>query len=438
MGRLCGAWRGTYAAFASSFKVKSAALASNGTSLTITFSRPATNSTGFTISPSGGAATLSYVSGDGTSTFVYSASRTIGSHETVTLAYSSGNIVDARSVALASFSDFQVTNGSTQDTLAPTLTSATVAANGTTVTLVFSETVTGGTGFTLDNPGVVTLTYSSGSGTSTLVFTAGSTINQSDIPVLDYTPGNIVDGASNALASISNAAVTNNSTQTGSSLLTGLVSYWSMSNVNDASGNGRTLTNVNTVTFSTGATGNAAYFTAASSQLLTRASDSGLQMGNNAYTLSCWIYIASLANGYPVLICRDDTGTGREYILYYYGADTGSRFAWNVLNGSTTIREVLTSGSSLTAATWFHVVCWHDPDLDQVGIHLNGGAAVTGTTSGTSPAASSSTLEFGGRSAGGEYTTCRIDEVGIWSRRLTAGELSTLYGSGTPPAYPFS
>ena len=66
------------------------------------------------------------------------------------------------------------------DVTAPEFSSASIAANGTAVTINFDENVTGTENdtFTLDcviagDP--VALTYASGSGTSALVFTAGDT-----------------------------------------------------------------------------------------------------------------------------------------------------------------------------------------------------------------------------------------------------------------------
>jgi hypothetical protein len=101
------------------------------------------------------------------------------------------------------------------DTTAPALSTATIASNGTTLTLVFDEAVVGGAGIEIDDAGPgVTATYASGSGTDTLVFTLGRTILSSETVTLDYVPNDIEDLAGNPLASISNRAVTNNSTQT--------------------------------------------------------------------------------------------------------------------------------------------------------------------------------------------------------------------------------
>lgn len=106
---------------------------------------------------------------------------------------------------------------------APTLSSATVNAAGTTLTLAFSEAVQFGAGgnggfvatFTL---GALTLTYASGTGTSSLVYNSSRTIYKTlnETGTLDYTqPGNgVEDLTGNDLVSFSGTAITNNSTQT--------------------------------------------------------------------------------------------------------------------------------------------------------------------------------------------------------------------------------
>lgn len=106
------------------------------------------------------------------------------------------------------------------DTTPPTLSSATIGSSGTQMTLTFGESVTigsgGNSGWTTSlSGGAATLTYSSGSGTSALVYTISRTIDSGETGTVAYTqPSNgIEDAAGNDLATISSGSVTNNSTQ---------------------------------------------------------------------------------------------------------------------------------------------------------------------------------------------------------------------------------
>jgi hypothetical protein len=111
------------------------------------------------------------------------------------------------------------------DTTPPTLSSATIGTDGETWTLAFNENVTigaggsGGWAVTMSVAGSVGLTYSSGDGTSSLVYTGDTVVNSGETVSsgLDYTqPGDgIEDTSGNDLANISSHAVTNNSTQGG-------------------------------------------------------------------------------------------------------------------------------------------------------------------------------------------------------------------------------
>lgn len=107
------------------------------------------------------------------------------------------------------------------DVLAPTLSSASCAANGVTWTFIFSEAVSfgagGASGFTATmDSGAVTFTYSSGSGSTTITFSGSRTVYATETGTLAYTqPGNgVEDSAGNDLATFAGHAVINNSTQT--------------------------------------------------------------------------------------------------------------------------------------------------------------------------------------------------------------------------------
>jgi hypothetical protein len=97
---------------------------SAGTSLTVTFSDPVTRGTAhadsdWTLNATNGNPTLTYSSGDGTTSHDYTISRTIQSDETLTLDYTQpgdGIEDDPAGNDLATFSGQAVSNNSTQDT----------------------------------------------------------------------------------------------------------------------------------------------------------------------------------------------------------------------------------------------------------------------------------------------------------------------------------
>lgn len=110
----------------------------------------------------------------------------------------------------------------------PTLSSATIPTAGNSVTLAFSEAVdigTGGSaGWDMDCSAAgsdIAMTYSSGDGTASYVYTLGTTVNTGDSCDVDYTqPGDgLEDSGGDDLQSITSAVVMNDSTQGASSII---------------------------------------------------------------------------------------------------------------------------------------------------------------------------------------------------------------------------
>jgi hypothetical protein len=118
---------------------------------------------------------------------------------------------------VAGTAGYTLTGGGGDET-APTLLSAYVLANGTSLQLNFDEAITPtiNTGWTVTpSGGAATVAYASGTGTTTLVYTINRAIEQVETLTTSYTqPGNgLEDAAGNDLASITDRAVTNNSEQ---------------------------------------------------------------------------------------------------------------------------------------------------------------------------------------------------------------------------------
>lgn len=206
--------------------LQSATVPTGGTTIlldfTVAVSVGAGGNGGWTVSLSGGACTLTYASGAGTNVLTYNLSRTITSSETGTISYTQpGNGIEATTGGndVATISSASVTNNSTAT--APTLSSATVATGGTTISLVFSASVSigagGNGGVTVSmSGGAATLSYASGGGSTTLVYNINRTVNTGETGTISYTqPGNGIESTTGTMdvATFSGSSVTNSSTQ---------------------------------------------------------------------------------------------------------------------------------------------------------------------------------------------------------------------------------
>jgi hypothetical protein len=219
-----------------------------------------------------------------------------------------------------------------------------------------------------------------------------------------------------------------------SSLLTGLGGYWPLSDLTDASGHGYTLTKLNNPTFGAGKVGNAAYLSAAGNQALLRADNADLQTGDIYFTFDAWVYADTLTTA-RVVGSKSLSTTQREWTLFW---DSGTGFfTFRIYDsgGAAVGSAVASSFGAISLGTWYHVLGWHDPDLNVVGVAVNGVANTGATTGVITGGAWPFTL---GAHLNGTLLLWdgRIDEAGFWRRQLTAAEKLTLYNGGSGNTYP--
>jgi hypothetical protein len=218
----------------------------------------------------------------------------------------------------------------------------------------------------------------------------------------------------------------------GSSLLTDLVSFYSLANVNDAHAS-NTLTNTNTVTFGAGKVGDAATFDRASSQKLTKTSLTGLSASSAGSVAFWWKRNGNTSGGVEGIVELGSASTN-SFLIY-----TGSNNAQNKVGvyqfvGSS-IQSLSTNDTlALTDATWYHFALTWTSGAGNLKLYRDASVAVTDTMSAVTLG---NDLAVGYGAILGQYVKGSIDELGIWNRELTSGEVSSLYASGSGLAYPF-
>ncbi len=210
-----------------------------------------------------------------------------------------------------------------------------------------------------------------------------------------------------------------------SPLLTDLVSYYKLEDVNDSHG-ANSLTNTNAVTFTAGKLNNAGTFASASSQKLTKTSAVGLSM-NSAGSISCWVKRNGAAGTLAGMV---EVGTsGVESMGLAINATQVYLLGYHASSLTTLIIET----GALANATWTHYVATWATGANNTKLYKNG--AVDGTATLVVPTLTAN-ITLGYFAAGPTYLNGQLDEVGLWNRALTLAEVQQLYGSGTPPGYP--
>jgi hypothetical protein len=355
--------------------------------------------------------------------------------------FSNTHIYGCVSAATGAADWLQLDGTSTPDTTPPTLVSATVAANGTTLTLVFDENVTSGTDGMSSGLAIsgitTTITYASGTGTDTILYTLGTTVLGTDTITIAYTqPGDgIQDPSANLLANFSATSITNNSTQTGGGgLMTDLVAYWKL---DEASGNradsvgGQTLTD-HSVGSSAGKINT--YAADFSSTYLDHADSSVLSVPiDSDFTITGWFY--ARANAYGGIFGKSGVSglgynTDCEYVIStvdYNGTNIGLYF--NASDGTTVPSATV---NNITKNAWHFFVAWYDSAAGYLYLQIdNGTPGSAASTHGSFD--STSSLYVGKFGAGFNYDG-KLENVGLWKRVLDSTERSNLWngGSGLP------
>lgn len=183
----------------------------------------------------------------------------------------------------------------------------------------------------------------------------------------------------------------------------------------DSSGNGRTLAATGTVNLGTGINGGAANFVRSSTPRLSWTSGSTVLNPNNAYTLAFWARPVANMNYYSFV------GSSTQALNIHH--DSGGFLYWN--NGAA--GDVQVNGV-FSANTWVHIVCVRNSS-NNMQVYRNGVSVYSAPSIRTYNNVTG--FNIGGLSwtPGFNYDGL-LDNVGIWSRALSAAEVATLYNGG--------
>lgn len=213
-----------------------------------------------------------------------------------------------------------------------------------------------------------------------------------------------------------------------------LVSWWDLEEEsgqrNDAHGTNH-LTSVNGVGAAAGKVGQAASFVAASSQYLSRASNSSLQVGDIAFAFALWVYLTDVAT--PHYILNKRAGAQDEYALLYNNSGGTAYLEWYIWQGASSYRVQIPFS---TPGTWVFIVAWFDPTAGRIYLSLNNNTPYSTVVPGGGVNVSDGAFNLGRYAGGGFHHNGRIDSVGYWKGGIPTGtERTQLYNSGAGVRY---
>ena len=216
-----------------------------------------------------------------------------------------------------------------------------------------------------------------------------------------------------------------------SSLSSGQVAYWKFdedtgTSLSDATGNGNNGTWQGTLgsQWTTGKINSAGNFNASSQRYVDVSANSALTPTN--ITVSAWINLSNISTEQMIASDYVSNNTGWYMEVFQSKLNVG-------LNGNVQLQ----GGITLSSSTWAHVVFTYDGAT--LKLYVNGALDSSKTTAaGISNTAHDMYIGAYTGNVNSDKLTGAIDEVGVWNRVLSAGEVTALYNSGTGIQYPFT
>jgi len=211
-----------------------------------------------------------------------------------------------------------------------------------------------------------------------------------------------------------------------------LRAYWkldeSSGNAADSSGNGYTLTNTNTVGYAAALINNGSdHGTSNTNKRLVTTNDLGIDGGH--ISISGWIKLRTEISdgGFWSLLEQRGGATSVNYRIDY--GRSGSTYTLQANRARNGISDnVVSTTGALGTSNWNHFVLTYDGTLR---LYVNGSSVGTPlTTSGNGSGGVSDGFAIASTANGFLHASIYADEVGVWSRALTASEVTSLYNSG--------
>ncbi len=152
-------------------------------------------------------------------------------------------------------------------------------------------------------------------------------------------------------------------------------------------------------------------------------------------TVSVWINADVFTSQQPVVNCRESSDSAADNTLYaidlFASAGTVTTLrAWHEYNsGVNQIVDINTGLPTMTAGNWYHIVQTRDVTAKEYRYYVDGLFVGSGTYT-TDPSHGTSADFLIAHDSASTYFNGKIDEVAVYTRTLTPGEVKMLYDKG--------
>lgn len=201
------------------------------------------------------------------------------------------------------------------------------------------------------------------------------------------------------------------------------VAYWKAEDTSDSDGT-HTLTNNNTVTFTSGKHNNA-FTLDGTNQTLSIGGDSDFGFSED-FTISCWVNYDSSKDGSYIGILASGGYESSNY-NFVIQKNNSNQLEWRINNGAS--NQLTLQGGTMVHSTWYH--CVVSRINGTVNLYLNSSSVANGSNSDNINDGATNGLVIGDNT-NGVYWYGQIDEVFILKGYgMTSTEVGYLYNSGT-------
>lgn len=221
-------------------------------------------------------------------------------------------------------------------------------------------------------------------------------------------------------------------TLSGGSLLTSLVGYYKLDEVSGTRFDfysSNNLTDVATVLQdASGVVNQAAIFDRTAEEELEASADT-IYDGFGDFSISLWLKTTSADNG---MVCSKYNSANGDGIYIGINGDAANKASFSISSNSGTEYVVVKNTTNINGGAWQHILVTRTGNT--VKIYYNGSDQTTAVSSaGTvdaNIAVSGINFKIGGAIVSAHNLTGSVDELGIWTKVLSANEISDLYNGG--------
>ncbi len=190
-----------------------------------------------------------------------------------------------------------------------------------------------------------------------------------------------------------------------------------------------TTNNLVSVVFDTTVTRYSAGFVAASTQYLSRADNTLLDLTGD-FTVEYWVYHATqpTSTNYMDHVSKyDTTGNQRSYIMGYHNDSGTLKLSMRLSSDGISATEQQVT-QTLSNSTWYHIAWAYTASTGSCVVYVNGASVGTLSSLPTSVFNSTSAFNIGRAGSLGQYMNGQIDDVRLWKGTVrSAGNISANY-----------